>query len=290
MCFLAIDVGNTRLKWALFASAKPGSSLLAQGAVFLEAIDDLAETQWQNLPQPQAILGCIVAGSGVQRRLEEQLEHWHAEPQWVVPSQQACGVFNGYDHPSRLGADRWAALIGAFHHPMPEGRRQASRHAQDASAAEPLALAVHLPTLVVMVGTAVTVDALDASGHFLGGLILPGFGLMMRTLQQGTSGLKTPMGDVCDFPTHTGDALMSGAAQAIAGAVDRMHAKLRAHTAQTPRLLMTGGAVSKLTPLIDHPFEQVETLIFDGLLQIQAQRASVMRSLFASHFSMESTG
>jgi type III pantothenate kinase len=36
------------------------------------------------------------------------------------------------------------------------------------------------PALVVMVGTAVTVDALDADGRFLGGLILPGFGLMLR--------------------------------------------------------------------------------------------------------------
>ncbi len=280
MSFLAIDVGNTRLKWAHYAHAAPGSVVLAQGAVFLETIDDLAESQWQNLPQPQAILGCIVAGSGVQRRVEEQLEHWQAEPQWVVPSRQACGVFNGYDHPSRLGSDRWAALIGAYHHNTDiHTGGKAIRF-----------LASHQPTLVVMVGTAVTVDALDASGRFLGGMILPGFGLMMRALEIGTAGLKTPTGEVCDFPTQTGDALMSGAAQAIAGAVDRMWQKLRARSAQTPRILMTGGAVTKLAPLIEQPFEIVETLIFDGLLQIQAQRASVMRNLFATHFSMESTG
>jgi type III pantothenate kinase len=279
MSFLALDVGNTRLKWALYVSAQPGSAMLAQGAAFLETIDDLAESQWRDLPNPQAILGCIVAGSGVQRRVEEQLEHWSAEPQWVVPSQQACDVFNGYDHPSRLGADRWAALIGAHHH----GSRAGSRHADGA----PLHPA---PKLVVMVGTAVTVDALDASGRFWGGVILPGFGLMMRALEIGTAGLKTPTGEVCDFPTQTGDALMSGAAQAIAGAVDRLHGKLRARSGQTPQILMTGGAVSKLAPLIEHPFERVETLIFDGLLQIQAQRASVMRKLFTAHFSMESSG
>jgi type III pantothenate kinase len=284
MSFLAIDVGNTRLKWAHYADAKPGSAMLEHGAVFLETIDNLAESQWQNLPQPRAILGCVVAGSGVQRRVEEQLELWRAEPQWVVPSQQACGVVNGYDHPSRLGSDRWAALIGAYHHnSVPQDLENHTGNAIRFPVS-------HQPTLVVMVGTAITVDALDASGRFLGGVILPGFGLMMRALELGTAGLKTPTGEVCDFPTQTGDALMSGAAQAIAGAVDRLYGKLCVRSAQTPRILMTGGAVTKLAPLIEHPFEIVETLIFDGLLQIQAQRASVMRNLFATHFSMESTG
>jgi hypothetical protein len=51
-----------------------------------------------------------------------------------------------------------------------------------------LAAGAPRPALVVMVGTAVTVDALDASGHFLGGLILPGFGLMLRALEMGTAG------------------------------------------------------------------------------------------------------
>jgi type III pantothenate kinase len=72
-----------------------------------------------------------------------------------------------------------------------------------------------------MVGTAVTVDALDAEGHFLGGLILPGFGLMLRALEQGTAGLRVPTGEVVDFPTNTSDALMSGGAYAIAGAIER---------------------------------------------------------------------
>ena len=53
-----------------------------------------------------------------------------------------------------------------------------------------------------MVGTAVTVDALDATGRFLGGLILPGFGLMLRALEMGTAGLKAPTGEVRDFPTN----------------------------------------------------------------------------------------
>ena len=65
------------------------------------------------------------------------------------------------------------------------------------------------PMVVVMVGTAVTVEAIDASGKFLGGLILPGHGIMLRALESGTAGLRVPTGEVCEFPTNTSDALTS---------------------------------------------------------------------------------
>ena len=250
MSFLAIDIGNTRLKWALYEQPRPGAALMTQGAVFLETIDALAETDWRSLPAPASMLGCVVAGDGVKRRVEEQLELWELEPRWVVSSAKACGVVNGYDHPVRLGVDRWTALIGARQRVLASGKARAA--------------------LVVMVGTAVTVDALDETGRFLGGLILPGFGLMLRALEMGTAGLKAPTGEAVDFPTNTSDALMSGGADAIAGAVERMHRKLMQRTGQEPLLLMSGGAAVKLSPITDLPFETVDTLIFDGLLQLQA--------------------
>jgi type III pantothenate kinase len=255
MSFLAIDIGNTRLKWALYASPQPGAALLRHGAVFLETIDSLAETEWHALPAPGSMLGCVVAGEGVKRRVEEQLEIWDIEPRWVASSAAACGVVNSYDHPSRLGVDRWVALIGARHRVLSRGAAR--------------------PALVVMVGTAVTVDALDAGGRFLGGLILPGFGLMLRALEMGTAGLKAPTGEAVDFPTNTSDALMSGGADAIAGAVERMYRKLLTRTSQTPALIMTGGAAVKLAPIVDLPFETVDTLIFEGLLQLQSHRLAL---------------
>lgn len=255
MTFLAIDIGNTRLKWAQYASPQPGATLLRHGAVFLETIDSLAETEWRSLPAPASMLGCVVAGDGVKRRVEEQLEIWDVEPRWVVSSSQACGVINSYDHPSRLGVDRWVAVIGARHRVLAQGAAR--------------------PVLVVMVGTAVTVDAVDANGRFLGGLILPGFGLMLKALEMGTAGLKAPTGEAVEFPTNTSDALMSGGTDAIAGAIERMHRKLQARTGLSPVLIMSGGAAVKLAPVIELPFELVDTLIFDGLLQLQSHRLAL---------------
>jgi len=260
MSFLAVDVGNTRLKWALYAAAEPGAQLLAHGAVFLETIDQLSEEGWKSLPRPASMLGCVVAGEGVKRRVAQQIEDlWGLEPRWVVASAQAAGVVNGYDHPNRLGADRWVALIGA---------RQRALAAGLASGTAAKAV------LVVVVGTAVTVDALDADGRFLGGLILPGFGLMLRALEMGTAGLKAPTGEVVDFPTNTSDALMSGGAHAMAGAVERMHRRLVDQAGSAPLLLMSGGAAAKLASIVELPFETVETLIFEGLLALQSQRVA----------------
>ena len=252
MTFLAIDVGNTRLKWALYDQPHPQGQLLAQGAEFLENIDRLSEGPWAALPKPDQMLGCVVAGDAIKRRVQEQMDIWDFAPQWVVPSAQEAGLTNGYDHPSRLGADRWVAMVGARQRMLAKG--------------------VSRPLVVVMVGTAVTVEAIDAEGRFLGGLILPGHGIMLRALESGTAGLHVPTGEVTPFPTNTSDALTSGGTFAIAGAIERMVENVLDHCGQMPTCIMTGGAGWKMIPSMQLPFELVDNLIFDGLLEIASRR------------------
>jgi type III pantothenate kinase len=252
MTFLALDIGNTRLKWALYDAPRSGAQLLEQGAEFLENIEKLADGPWSRLQAPTRVLGCVVASDVVRRRVEDQMEAWDVAPQWVVASEAEAGLRNGYDHPARLGADRWVAMIGAYHHMLALGPAQ--------------------PSVVVMVGTAVTVEAVDASGKFLGGLILPGHGIMLRALESGTAGLHVPTGEVKFFPTNTSDALTSGGTYAIAGAVECMVQHVRAHCGTEPRCIMTGGAAWKMAPSMTRPFELVDNLIFDGLLFIAQKR------------------
>ncbi|MCR8957456.1 type III pantothenate kinase [Variovorax sp. S2] len=251
--FLAIDIGNTRLKWALYDAAHPGAALQAHGAEFLDHIERLAEGPWANLPAPSAMLGCVVAGDAVRRRAEEQIvERFECAPRWVVASAAEAGIVNGYDHPTRLGADRWVAMIGARHRMLGTGPAR--------------------PMVVVMIGTAVTVEAIDAGGKFLGGLILPGHGIMLRALESGTAGLHVPTGEVREFPTNTSDALTSGGTYAIAGAVERMVQHVRSHCGAEPACYMTGGAGWKMAPVMNGDFELVESLIMDGLLVIARER------------------
>jgi len=252
MTFLAIDVGNTRLKWALFDNPRPGAHAQAQGVEFLDNIDKLAEGPWARLPAPTSMLGCVVASDAVKHRVEDQMELWEVSPQWVVSSAQEAGLTNGYDHPARLGPDRWVAMIGAWHRMLAMGQRR--------------------PIVVAMVGTAVTVEAIDASGKFLGGYILPGHGIMLRALESGTAGLHVPTGEVRPFPTNTSDALTSGGTYAIAGAMERMVQHVRQHCGADPWCVMAGGAGWKMAPSMSIHFDLVDSLIFDGLLQIAASR------------------
>lgn len=254
MSLLAIDIGNTRLKWALYERAGTGEVPLAHGAEFLENIDKLADGAWAGLAAPGRMLGCCVAGDAVKRRVEEQMEElWDVAPQWVVASAAEAGLTNGYDHPTRLGADRWVAMIGARHRMLAAGAPR--------------------PMVVVMVGTAVTVEAIDAAGLFLGGLILPGHGIMLRALESGTAGLHVPTGEVRAFPTNTSDALTSGGTFAISGAIERMVRHVREHCGAEPACYMTGGAGWKMAPHMVEAFELVDTLIFDGLLVMARERA-----------------
>ena len=252
MTFLALDIGNTRLKWALYGAAHPSAALLAQGAEFLENIDKLADGAWSRLPAPAHVLGSVVAGDAVKRRVELQMELWDVMPQWVVASDSEAGLTNGYDHPTRLGADRWVAIIGAYHRMLAQGAPR--------------------PMVVVMVGTAVTVEAVAADGRFLGGMIIPGHGIMLRALESGTAGLHVPTGEVRPFPTNTSDALTSGGTYAIAGAVECMVQHVRNHCGGEPLCIMTGGAGWKMAPAMTRPFELVDNLIFDGLLHMAARR------------------
>ena len=252
MSFLALDIGNTRLKWALYEDAHPTARLLQHGAEFLENIDKLAEGAWSRFTAPTRVLGCSVAADAVRRRVEDQMEAWEVSPQWVVSTESEAGLTNGYDHPARLGADRWVAMIGAYHRMLSQGPAH--------------------PMVVVMVGTAVTVEAVDSAGRFLGGLILPGHGIMLRALESGTAGLHVPTGEVRHFPTNTSDALTSGGTYAIAGAVECMVQHVIRHCGSEPRCIMTGGAGWKMAPSMTRSFELVDNLLFDGLLYIARSR------------------
>ena len=247
MRLLALDVGNTRLKWALRARGV----VREHGAMILEDISLLNQTQWKTLPTPDRIIGSNVAGEAVRHRVEDQLSRWSTAPEWIVAHLGECGVINGYDRPALLGPDRWAAVIAA-HRRVPDE-----------------------PVLIITVGTAVTMDALDGNGTFLGGLILPGFGLMLDALEAGTAGLRVPSGDFQDFPTNTSNALMSGGIHALGGAAERMVRLLGDRTGRTPRVLLAGGAAAKLAQQVSFAYTMVDNLVLEGLARIAETRGRI---------------
>lgn len=229
----AIDAGNTRIKWGVH----DGSDWVAQGVLPTANAGQLTEVSaaWPTLDR---VVGCNVAGLAVGQGIAAALADHLPRPIWLAASAAACGVENAYEWPERLGADRWAALIGARQH-------------------------VTSTCLVVCAGTATTVDWLDAAGLFRGGLILPGFDLMRASLAHNTAQLPLADGEFQNEPRNTMDAIVSGCLHAQIGAIERMFAPL----ADQPGALclLTGGAAQRIAPLLRIPFEPRDNLILDGL-------------------------
>jgi type III pantothenate kinase len=246
---LVIDVGNSRMKWGLHGPR----GWLRFGVTSNSEIAALAMRDWHNLPRPMRAVGVNVAGEPARVRVEAQLARWRMAPEWLIATDAACGVTNRYARPAQLGPDRWAALIAAW-------RRSA------------LTDLFPPACVVVNAGTAVTVDALDAEGVFRGGLILPGMRLMLQTLAENTSALKAAPGEFREFPDNTGDALYSGAMQAICGAVEQMRRQIDTNPAQV-RVYLSGGAAPEIVPHLNAPVEVVYNLVLEGVLQLaQATR------------------
>jgi type III pantothenate kinase len=239
---LVIDIGNSRMKWGLHGPR----GWLAQGVILNQDIGTLVVRDWQNLPRPVRAVGVNVAGEAARVRVEGQLSRWRVPVDWLFASAQAGGVVNCYAKPSQLGPDRWAALVCA-------------RRRMLASEQYPP------PCVVVNAGTAVTVDALDADGVFLGGIILPGLRLMLQALADHTAALKVPPGDYQDFPTSTADALYSGALNAACGAVELMRARLRRGDASV-KCYLAGGSAHELASHLAGPLEVVDNLVLEGVL------------------------
>lgn len=233
---LLFDAGNSRCKWAWVKAGK----WQRQGVVNNED-----ETGWQELKTnfssfetPLKILVSNVAGSAMEQRLRELCAIWQCPLVFVVAQAEQCGVRNGYEQVEQLGSDRWAALIAARHR-------------------------VNGACLVVSCGTATTVDALSATGEFLGGLILPGMELMRRSLLNNTAQLGLFKGKLQDFPRNTADAITSGVLWANIGAIQHQFTLLSSQYETS--CLLSGGAASSIMPLLNLQAEQVDDLVLHGM-------------------------
>ena len=239
---LAIDAGNTRLKWGLYH----GDGWLSSGAVPYRELNAL-ERVWESFEKPDQIVISNVAGNQVKSDVSLLLAQWDVSPHWIVAKDHECGVTNGYRDPAQLGCDRWASLIAAR-----------NLHAGYC--------------LVVNAGTAVTVDVLSDAGTFLGGIIVPGLQMMRDSLMAKTDGVRPDSsGEFRLFPDNTSDAVYGGALQALAGTVERMHRTVMEEYGHAPLCILSGGSAPDLQTLLNIPLRVVDNLVLEGLIRIAHQ-------------------
>lgn len=235
---LAIDAGNSRIKWGFHDGEAWTKQSWVETAVARQLGAVLAHE-----PAPRLIIACNVAGAEVARALEEALAPLGAPLRWVASRAAQCGVRSSYEDPGQLGADRWAALIGAWH--LFGG-----------------------PCLVVNAGTTMTVDALSDDGLFLGGIIVAGAELMREALARNTAALRLQEGCFRFFPNATGDAIASGVVNALCGAIERMASFMEEAGQRHPACVLSGGAAGLIASHLNLEAKLVDNLVLEGLVRI----------------------
>lgn len=209
---LLIDMGNTRLKWAVVQDGR----LIAGRALVNSQLnrDELVDIWKIQAPPKRLVIACVSATPLLELVLAVAVELWPNLEIIPVKSQaHAFGVCNAYQQPEKLGVDRWLALVAV------------RRHYQ-------------IPACIVDCGTAITVDLMDANGNHQGGLISPGLTLMRKSLAEGTEALQFHETDyVFGLANFTEAAIYSGTLSAAAGLIEHVLTR----QPDTVQLILTGG-------------------------------------------------
>lgn len=240
---LLIDIGNTRIKWATLDGQERGAQCADIHAGW--NAQQLTDIILKPAGRPERVLIGNVGGEKIGELVRDTIaQRWNLDAEFINSTAEACGVRNAYPDPAKLGADRWLCVIAAH------------------------ALQKRL-TCIVSVGTAMTIDGVDASGQHLGGVIVPGPELMVTSLLRNTSDIarRAEQGSVTEavFADNTLGAIHQGAAHALAALVERSAESMRATHGEMPALLLTGGASPAIGKLIHLPFESRPDLVLHGL-------------------------
>jgi type III pantothenate kinase len=243
---LLVDVGNNRLKWAwLDRGELRHAGSVAHGGRFPEgAISGTDKLHGH----PSEILVASVAAPALSTEIAEGLTREFAAPVRVAqPEAAALGVKNGYAEPRQLGVDRWLAMLAAF-----ARWRQA--------------------ICLVDAGTALTVDAVAADGNHLGGVMVPGQGLMREALLRATGGIgaatRLAVGASAGrdwWGRDTENCIRLGSLRAVAGLIESCMNALTIAGEARGILVVTGGDAPALLAHLSLAAEHRPLLVLEGL-------------------------
>jgi type III pantothenate kinase len=245
---LLFDAGNSRIKWALVRDGRLG----AMQAAPLDNLDALQKWLTRVAGIDRAA-GVCVAGATFERRLRAVLRRGgHPLPAFVKSSKIAAGVRNGYRDAWRLGDDRWAGAVAAWH-----------------------LAGCYRTVCAVSAGTALTIDLVDHNGRHRGGLIAPGPEMMLASLLDRTHGIaeraspgkrrRRTIGLLAD---NTRGAIDAGCLTAAAAFIDRTIIQLTRDLGVRPVIFLTGGGADSVQPLLKGAIRPCPELVLRGVAAI----------------------
>lgn len=229
------DLGNTRLK---FAGLDDDGSLIAMRAV---AHGD-GDAWLRELPRGDVACIASVATDARRVALLDALCSRFGRVHRVHTQSRCAGLRIAYENPAHLGVDRFLALLSAI----------------DAG-----------DVLLVGIGTAMTIDLLDASGLHRGGRIAPSPTLMRDALHARAAVLPAQGGTYAEFANDTDHALASGCEGAALALIERSLDSAQALLGARPALWLHGGGAQALRARLP-PHAWMADTVLRGLARWQA--------------------
>jgi len=233
---LELDVGNSRIKWRLITMGE--SELRAEGHV--SGFEELNLLPELDVAIEMARM-CSVRGGDTNKKIEEWIRRDYGIELARAEVTRSCGgVSNQYADVSRLGIDRWLAMLAGYN------------RADGAC-------------MVIDSGTAFTIDVVDAEGLHQGGYILPGLALMQGSLETNTAiRLSNNYTAYSKKLGHsTDEAVFNGTVTALL-AVIRQQSELLCK--EGVRTFFAGGDAELLHSLAMLEHSEIATsLVFEGL-------------------------
>ena len=248
---LCVDIGNSRVKVAVFAGASAKMST-PHGTLSL-ADDADARSQfdvWLDaLAFDRGSLPCWIASvqSTTCKEFVEHLQKRDDIARTHVLTWQDFPMKLCVDHPEQVGVDRLAAALAA-------------RHLVDDIRS----------VIVVDLGTAITIDRVSATGEFEGGAILPGIDLAAQALHTSTDALPhielsrefAPSPLPCK---STEAAITAGLYWGAIGGIREIVGRLSEIEGPEPALFITGGAAAAVAPRLGFKMRHEADLVLRGV-------------------------
>ena len=240
---MLVDAGNSRLKWALLKAGELSSVSYKPYSVSsrLTVICGVLAAE-----KVRSLIVVHVLGEEFEQSLQDYCHAKKIELQLIKSQASAYGVKNAYDHTSQLGADRFVALL-AVHQ-----QNKASLKVVDC--------------VVISCGTAVTIDAINACGEHLGGLILPSLQLWKEVLIKGTHLLESSSNRHTGvFARNTGEGIAGGSFYGLAGAIDHIGNEMTQQLTKPVERIISGGCAEALLPYLNNNYKYQANLVMQGL-------------------------